>query len=70
MRIQLREYRRLGVIPLTAVALGAYYLFVLLPLGKRAESLNMPLQRAWTNLTASLDQTNAMAVDFERITIN
>ncbi len=66
--MQFQEYRRLSLIPLTAVALGAYYLFVLMPLGKRAESLNAPLQRAWTNLTASLDQTNAMAIDFQRIT--
>lgn len=68
MRMQFHEYRRLSFIPLMAVALGAYYLFVLLPLGKRAESLNTPLQTAWTNLTASLELTNAMAVDFQRIT--
>ena len=52
------------------VALAAYYLFVFLPLGRRAESLDAPLQKAWEKLSTSLDvgQTNATAVDFLRIT--
>jgi hypothetical protein len=66
MRFQ--EYRRLSIIPLTALALGAYYLFVMIPLSKRTESLNEPLQKAWQGLAASLDQTNAIALDFQRIT--
>jgi hypothetical protein len=66
--MQFQEYRRLSLIPLAAVALAAYYFFVLLPLGKRAESLNAPLQKAWTNLTFSLDQSNALSIDFQRIT--
>ena len=66
--MQFQEYRRLSLIPLIALALGAYYLFVVVPLDRRAESLNTPLQRAWTNLAASLEQTNTMAIDFQRIT--
>ncbi len=50
------------------MALGAYYLFVMLPLKKRTESLQVPLQKAWQGLAASLDQTNALALDFQRIT--
>jgi len=58
----------MSLIPLTAIALAAYYLFVFLPLNRRAESLNAPLQKAWQSLGTALDQTNAVAVDFQRIT--
>ena len=68
MKIQFQEFRRRGLIPLAAVALAAYYLFVFLPLGRRAESLDAPLQKAWQKLSASLDQTNAPALDFQQIT--
>jgi hypothetical protein len=68
VKFRFQEYRRLGIIPVTVLALGAYYLFVFLPLGRRAESLNAPLQRAWQSLTNALDQTNAVAIDFQRIT--
>lgn len=70
MKFRFQEYRRRGIIPLTGLALAAYYLFVFLPLGRRAESLDAPLQKAWEKLSTSLDvgQTNATAVDFLRIT--
>ncbi len=68
MKIPFQEYRRLSIIPLIALALGAYYLFVMLPLSRRAESLNEPLQKAWQGLAVSLDQSNAVSLDFQRIT--
>jgi hypothetical protein len=70
VKFRFQEYRRRGIIPLTGLALAAYYLFVFLPLGRRAESLDAPLQKAWEKLSTSLDmgQTNATAIDFLRIT--
>jgi hypothetical protein len=66
--MRLQEYRRRGLIPLAGVALAAYYLFFFLPLGRRAESRDAPLQDAWQKLYALLDQTNPPAVDFRHIT--
>ena len=43
--------------------LVAYYLFVLMPLAHRAQSLDEPLQTAWRRL-----ETNTGTVDFLRIT--
>jgi hypothetical protein len=65
-----KEYRQRIILPLAVVGLGAYYLFILQPLGHRAESLNTPLQKAWERLSATLEleQTNAAAIDFLRIT--
>ncbi len=70
MRLRLQEYRRRGIIPLVGLGLAAYYLFVFLPLARRAQSLDAPLQKAWQKLSASLDpnQTNAIAIDFLHIT--
>jgi hypothetical protein len=68
MKLSFSEYQRRGLVPLAGLALAAYYLFVMLPLSHRAESLNEPLQKAWQKLYVSLDQTNATAVDFLLIT--
>ena len=68
MKISFSEYQRRGLVPLAGLALAAYYLFVMVPLARRAESLDEPLQKAWQKLSASLDQTNTPAVDFLRIT--
>ena len=68
MKIPFTEYQRRGIVPIAALVLGAYYLFVMLPLARRAESLNEPLQKAWQKLSVSLDQTNATAIDFLHIT--
>jgi hypothetical protein len=70
VKVRFQEYRRRGIIPLAGLALAAYYLFVFLPLGRRAESLDVPLQKAWEKLSVSLEtgQTNATAIDFLRIT--
>ncbi len=52
MKIPFREYQRRGIVPLAGLALAAYYLFVLLPLARQAESLDEPLQKAWQKLSA------------------
>jgi hypothetical protein len=68
VKIRFQEYRRRSIIPLAGVALAAYFFFVFLPLGRRAESLDAPLQKAWQKLFDSLDQTNTTTIDFQRIT--
>ncbi len=68
MRIPFKEYQRRGLIPLAVLALAGYYLFVTRPLARRAASLETPLQQAKVKLLASLDQTNAVAIDFRHIT--
>jgi hypothetical protein len=68
VKIPFGEYQRRGLIPLIGLALAAYYLFVMLPLTHKAANLNGPLQKAWHNLSLSLDQTNVNAIDFLNIT--
>jgi hypothetical protein len=63
-----QEYRRLTILPLSALALAAYYVFFYLPLERRSRSLDVPLKQAWQKLAESVDQTNALALDFARIT--
>ena len=41
---------------------------MLLPLDRKAENLDEPLQKAWQKLSFSLEQTNTAAVDFLHIT--
>jgi hypothetical protein len=68
VKIPFSDYQRRGIVPLAGLVLAAYYLFVLLPLARRAAGLDEPLQKAWQKLSVSLDRTNATAVDFEYIT--
>jgi hypothetical protein len=68
VKMPFSEYQRRGLVPLAGLALAAYYLFVMLPLARKDESMNEPLQKAWQNLAASLDQTNATGLDFLTIT--
>jgi hypothetical protein len=68
MRLLLHEYRRLLIVPVTALGLVFYYLFVYVPLGRRAAELDAPLQKAWKALAVSLERTNATAIDFLNIT--
>jgi len=63
-----QEYRRRGIIPLGGMILAAYYLIFLLPLSRRAHSLDAPLQIGWQELSAALDQTNVLAIDFLHLT--
>ncbi len=63
-----QEYKRLSIVPLTGLALAAYYLFFYVPLAHRSKSLDAPLQQAWKKLADSMDQTNALALDFTHIT--
>ena len=46
MKIPFSEYQRRGLIPLAGLALAAYYSFVILPLARKAQSLDGPLQKA------------------------
>ena len=41
------ERRRRTLVPLAALALTAGYLFVLMPLGQRADRMKEPLDKAW-----------------------
>jgi hypothetical protein len=70
VKFRFQEYRRRVIIPAVGLALAAYYFLVFLPLGRRAESLDTPLQKAWEKLSTSIEpgQTNAPAIDFLRIT--
>jgi hypothetical protein len=68
VRLPFKEYQRRSLVPLLGLALGAYYFFFLMPLARQAKSLDEPLQKARLKLLASLDQTNALAIDFQRIT--
>ncbi len=62
------ELRRRSLLPLAGLGLAAYYAFVFVPLGRRAAALDRPLRAAWTNLAASLDQSNSLAIDFLHVT--
>ena len=66
--MRFRQIQRYGILPLLVAGLGVYYLMVYAPLVRKAEALEAPLQKAWRNLTVSLDQTNSNAIDFPHIT--
>jgi hypothetical protein len=63
-----REYRRRCVVPFALLALVAYYIFIFLPLSRKAQKLDTPLEKEWRTLSASLDQTNSLTIDFLHIT--
>jgi hypothetical protein len=63
-----KEYRRRILLPLIGAGLAAYYVLVFIPLSRRAEALDVPMQAAWRKLASSLEQTNAATIDFLRIT--
>jgi len=62
------ETRRRSLLPLLAVGLAGLYLFVFLPLGRKAASLDAPLNQSWRRLAAALGQTNATQLDFVALT--
>jgi hypothetical protein len=62
------ERRRRSLILVAALTLVAGYLFVLLPLGRRADKLSEPLDKSWRKLSAALNQTNVLSIDFVGIT--
>jgi hypothetical protein len=63
-----REYRRRCVVPFAGLALAVYYIFVFMPLSRRARDLDLPLEKEWRTLAASVEQTNALMIDFLHIT--
>lgn len=66
--LSFQEYKRCTLLPLAGLILGLYYIFVFLPVARRADSLDAPLNQAWHKLATALDQTNATALDFRQIT--
>jgi len=63
-----REYQRRCVVPFAGLALAAYYIFVFMPLSRKAHNLDAPLEKEWRTLSASLEQTNSLTIDFLHIT--
>jgi hypothetical protein len=63
-----REYQRRCVVPVAGLALAAYYVFVFMPLSHKANNLDAPLEKEWRILSASLEQTNSLTIDFLHIT--
>jgi len=68
VKIPFTEFQRRGIVPIAGLVLVVYYFVVLVPLSRRAEGLDKPVRTAWHRLSASLDQTNALAIDFLHIT--
>lgn len=64
----LHDRRRRMLILMAAVALAAGYLFLLLPVSRRADKLSEPLDKTWRKLAAALNQTNNLSIDFVGIT--
>jgi hypothetical protein len=64
----LHERRWRSLILMAALALAAGYLFVLLPVSRRADKLSAPLDKTWRKLSAALNQTNNLSIDFVGIT--
>jgi hypothetical protein len=62
------ETRYRSILPLLAGVLGAVYLFVFLPIDRKAGSLDAPLEQSWRKLAAALGQTNAFKLDFVSLT--
>jgi hypothetical protein len=62
------ETRRRSILPLLGGALAAVYLFVFLPLDRKAGSLDVPLEKSWRRLAAALGPTNALKLDFVSVT--
>ncbi len=64
----LKESQTAAVVPLAAMALAGYYLFVFLPLSHRADSLETALGNDWKKLVAELHQpSNTVTLDFESL---
>jgi hypothetical protein len=68
VKIPFSEYQRRGIIPLAGLVLAVYYFAVLLPLSRRSDKLDEPVQKARQRLSILLDQTNTPAIDFLHIT--
>lgn len=62
------ETRFRSILPLFAGVLGAVYLFVFVPLDRKAGSLDNPLEQSWRKLAAAVGQTNTLKLDFVSLT--
>lgn len=62
------EYKRRAVVPLAGITLTLYFFLFYLPLARKADALNEPLNTSWKQLANSLGKTNANRLDFVLIT--
>lgn len=62
------ETRYRSILPFLAFVLGAVYLFVFVPIDRKAASLDVPLKQSWRKLAGALGQTNAFKLDFVSLT--
>lgn len=67
MRLDL-DTRRRSVVPLLAGLVALFYLFVLMPLERKAGVLADSLTKSWNELAETLGQTNALELDFVSLT--
>ena len=51
-----------------AAGLCVFYLLVFVPLKRKSQSLDTPLQKSWQRLATTLEQTNVSGIDFQRLT--
>ncbi len=70
MSVFLQEHRIRKVLPVVALTLAALTFFLYLPLNRRAASLDAPLKHEWNRLAAYLGSSNAVSLDFTRLTNN
>ena len=62
------ETRRRSILPILVGMLVVVYLFVFVPLDRRASSLDAPLNESWKQLAITLGRTNAFLLDFVSVT--
>lgn len=62
------ETRRRSILPLLAGVLVAAYVFVFLPLSRKAAGLDAPLEQSWRKLATAVGLTNASRLDFVLLT--
>lgn len=62
------EIRRRSILPLLAGGLALVYLFGLVPLNRKAGSLDEPLEKSWRRLATALGPTNVVKLDFVSLT--
>ena len=62
------DSRKRSILPLFVGVLAAVYLFVFVPLNRKAGSLTAPLEKSWRQLAGVLGQTNALKLDFVSLT--
>lgn len=62
------EYKRRALLPAVGLGLAGYFLFVFMPLSRRAQNLEEPVRKSWNKLAATLNESNSLSLDFALIT--